>query len=167
MPSPRRSPCRPQLRARRPAAIRAPAPNIKVQKLLGGPGKNLTATCQKKSGKPVDAVLTLPCGGDIRNENGSLVCKSGPNPFAPPPGSYMAQCKNADMAGPILQASCKASDGSRVDTTINTLDCRGRDISVKPNGKLTCKRGDARVLRSLSVTHDLIRKVCNFSGSCA
>jgi len=84
-------------------------------------------------------VLTLPCGGDIRNENGSLVCKSGPNPFAPPPGSYMAQCKNADMAGPILRASCKASDGSRVDTTINTLDCRGRDISVKPNGKLTCK----------------------------
>ena len=63
----------------------------------------------------------------------------GPNPFAPPPGSYMAQCKNADMAGPILRASCKASDGSRVDTTINTLDCRGRDISVKPNGKLTCK----------------------------
>jgi hypothetical protein len=88
LPSPRRSPCRPQLRARRPAAIRTPAPNIKVQKLLGGPGKNLTATCQKKSGKPVDAVLTLPCGGDIRNENGSLVCKSGPNPFAPPPGTY-------------------------------------------------------------------------------
>ena len=53
------------------------------------------------------------------------------------PGSYMAQCKNADMAGPILRALCKASDGSRVDTTINTLDCRGRDISVKPNGKLT------------------------------
>jgi hypothetical protein len=24
-------------------------------------------------------------------------------------------------------------------TTINTLDCRGRDISVKPNGKLACK----------------------------
>jgi hypothetical protein len=51
----------------------------------------------------------------------------------------MAQCKNADMAGPILRASCKASDGSRVNTTNNTLDCRGRDISVKPNGKLTCK----------------------------
>ena len=64
---------------------------------------------------------------------------SGPDPFAPPPGSYMAQCKNADMAGPILRALCKASDGSRVDTTINTLDCRGRDISVKPNSKLTCK----------------------------
>ena len=58
-------------------------------------------------------------------------------PVAPPPGRYMGQCKNADMAGPILRALCKASDGSRVDTTINTLDCRGRDISVKPNGKLT------------------------------
>ena len=58
---------------------------------------------------------------------------SSPDPFAPPPGSYMAQCKNADMAGPILRALCKASDGSRVDTTISMLlDCRGRDISVKP-----------------------------------
>src|SRR5215475_6060412 len=46
-------------------------------------------------------------------------------------GSYMTQCKNANMAGPILRASCKASDGSRVDTTINMLDCRGRDIGVK------------------------------------
>jgi CVNH domain len=130
-----------------PAAAESPPPgsyqgtctDAKVQKLLGGPGKNLTATCQKKSGKPVDAVLALPCAGDIANDNGRLVCKPGPNPFAPPPGSYLAQCKNANMAGPILRASCKANDGSRVDTTINTLDCRGRDIGVKPNGKLTCK----------------------------
>jgi len=54
-----------------PAATESPPPgsyqgtctNIKVQKLLGGPGKNLTATCQKKSGTPVDAALALPCGG--------------------------------------------------------------------------------------------------------
>jgi hypothetical protein len=84
-------------------------------------------------------VLALPCAGDIANDNGRLVCKAGPNPFAPPPGSYMTQCKIASMAGPILRAFCKASNGSRVDTAINTLDCRGRDIGVKPNGKLTCK----------------------------
>ena len=102
-----------------PASAESPPPgsyqgtctNIKVQKLLGGPGKNLTATCQKKSGKPVDAVLALPCGGDIRNENGNLVCKSGPNPFAPPPGSYMAQCKNADMAGPTCGPHARRATG--------------------------------------------------------
>jgi hypothetical protein len=51
----------------------------------------------------------------------------------------MQSCKNASMAGPVLRASCKAIDGSPIDTTINTLDDRGRDIGVKPNGKLTCK----------------------------
>jgi hypothetical protein len=122
-----------------PGSYQGTCSNIKVQRLLGGSGKTLTASCVKRSGKPVDAALALPCSGDIANDNGKLVCKSGPNPFAPPPGSYMAQCKNANMAGPILRASCKASDGTRVDTTINTLDCRGHDIWVKPSGKLSCK----------------------------
>jgi hypothetical protein len=69
-----------------PAAAESPPPgsyqgtctNIKVQKLLGGPGKNLTATCQKKSGKPVDAVLALPCGGDIRMRMAILSANPGP-----------------------------------------------------------------------------------------
>jgi hypothetical protein len=122
-----------------PGSYQGTCTNVQVQKLLGGPGKNLIASCQKQSGKSIDAVLALPCGGDIANKNGKLVCTSGPNPFAPPPGSYMQSCKDASMVGPILRASCKTSDGSRVDTTINTLDCRGRDIGVKPNGKLTCK----------------------------
>lgn len=112
---------------------------MQVQKLLGGPGKNLTASCQKQNGKSVDVVLALPCDGDIANKNGKLVCAFHPNPFAPPPGSYMQSCKNASMAGPVLRASCKAIDGSPIDTTINTLDGRGPDIGVKPNGKLTCK----------------------------
>jgi hypothetical protein len=122
-----------------PGSYQGTCTNVHVQKLLGGPGKNLTASCQKLNGKSVDAVLALPCDGDIANKNGKLVCTSHPNPFAPPPGTYVQSCKNASMAGPILRASCKAIDGSRIDTTINTLDCRGRDIGVKPNGKLTCK----------------------------
>ena len=122
-----------------PGSYQSTCTNVKAQKLLGGSGKSLTASCQKRDGKSIDAALALPCAGDIENKNGKLVCKPGPNPFAPPPGSYQQSCKNASMAGPILRASCKASDGGRVDTTINTLDCRGLDIAVKPNGKLKCK----------------------------
>lgn len=130
-----------------PAAAESPPPgsyqstctNVKVQKLLGGPGKNLTASCQKRDGKSIDALLALPCAGDIENKNGKLVCKPGPNPFAPPPGSYRKHCKDVSMAGPILRAACKTSEGFRVNTSINTLECRGRDIKVKKDGQLKCK----------------------------
>jgi CVNH domain-containing protein len=131
-----------------PALAEAPPPgsyqnscvNALVQKLPGGPGKNLMASCQKQNGKYVGAMLPLPCVGDIMNKNGELVCKSGrPNPFAPPAGSYTQSCKNAMMMGPILKASCKDQSGNRVETSLNTLECKGRDISVNKNGKLVCR----------------------------
>jgi len=113
--------------------------NIQVQKLLGGSGRNLTASCQKKSGKYVDAILPLPCAGDIQNRNGKLICVPGDNPFGPPDGSYQTMCKNVSMAGPILRGRCRsAMSNIYVTTSINTLDCRGADIRVKPTGELAC-----------------------------
>ncbi len=131
-----------------PALAESPPPgsyqnscvNPQVQKLLGGAAKNLIASCQKQNGKYVPAILPLPCAGDIMNKNGELVCKANkPNPYTPPPGSYMQSCKNAEMMGPILKAYCKDQNGNRVETTINVLDCKGRDISVNKNGKLVCR----------------------------
>jgi hypothetical protein len=85
-------------------------------------------------------MLPLPCAGDIMNKNGDLVCKANrPNPYAPPPGSYVQSCKNATMAGPILSAACKDQTGNRVNTSINVLDCKGGDIAVNKNGKLVCR----------------------------
>lgn len=43
-----------------PGSYQGTCTNVHVQKLLGGPGKNLTASCQKQNGKSVDAVLVLP-----------------------------------------------------------------------------------------------------------
>jgi hypothetical protein len=112
---------------------------VVVQKLPGG-AKGLMASCQKQNGKYVTAMVALPCAGDILNKNGELVCKPGhANPYTPPAGSYTASCKNAEMMGPILAAACSDQNGKRVKTSINTLDCKGRDIAVNKNGKLVCR----------------------------
>lgn len=121
-----------------PGSYQGTCSDIKVENLLGGSGENLTAQCQKHDGTPVTANLALPCDGDIRNENGELRCHPGPNPFAPPPGSYQSKCQNTSTAGPILRGMCMASDGTYVETTLNVLDCQGRDISVNGEGHLTC-----------------------------
>jgi hypothetical protein len=121
-----------------PGSYQGTCTDVVVQNLLGGPGQSLRAQCEKHDGKPVEANLALPCEGDIRNENGTLVCHPGPNPFAPPPGSYQAKCRNANTAGPILRGMCMASDGSYVETAINVLDCKGRDIGVNADGQLAC-----------------------------
>lgn len=121
-----------------PGSYQGTCSDIVVQNLLGGDGQNLAAQCQKHDGTPVEANLALPCDGDIRNEDGRLVCHPGPNPFAPPPGSYQARCRDTNTAGPILRGECMASDGAYVATTINVLDCKGADIGVSDAGQLTC-----------------------------
>lgn len=121
-----------------PGSYQGTCTNIQVQKLIGGPGQNLSASCQRKNGNYVDANLALPCTGDIENRNGKLACVAGDNPFAPPSGSYQTSCRNANMAGPILRATCQAPGGMPAETTINTLNCRGSDIRVNGKGKLTC-----------------------------
>jgi hypothetical protein len=121
-----------------PGSYQGTCTDIAVQNLLGGDGQNLQAQCQKHDGTPVEANLALPCDGDIRNENGVLVCHPGPNPFAPPPGPYQSKCQNANTAGPILRGMCMASDGSYVETAINVLECHGAPIDVGSDGKLTC-----------------------------
>lgn len=123
-----------------PGSYQATCIKATVQNLLGRPGEVLVARCQTRKGAYVDASLVLPCRGDIQNRNGKLACKPGPNPFVPPPGSYARLCKNASMAGPILRAECRtALRILYVPTSINVLDCRGRDIAVGPEGRLFCR----------------------------
>jgi len=110
-----------------------------VQPLLGGSGRTLEARCPDRNGRYVDAALGLPCRGDIQNRNGALQCVPGPNPFALPAGNYQAKCRNINLAGPILAASCSTIVGAVwVETSINTLNCKSRDIRVNARGKLVC-----------------------------
>ena len=59
------------------------------------PGSRLMPEAERQ----VDALLAPPCNGDIANKNGKLVCKPGPNPFTPPPGSSMQKCNEVSIAG--------------------------------------------------------------------
>ncbi len=111
---------------------------IIVQQLIGGPAQNLEARCPNRKGTYLDTSMRLPCQGDIQNNNGKLLCIPGPNPFAPPPGSYTASCVDISVAGPILRGRCSTAARVRVETSINTLNCKGRDIRVNALGKLTC-----------------------------
>jgi hypothetical protein len=110
-----------------------------VQQLIGGTGKSLEARCPDRKGNYVDAALALPCRGDIENQNGRLRCIAGTNPFAPPAGSYQAKCRDIQLAGPILSGRCSTAIPTvRVETSINTLNCKGRDIRVNARGTLVC-----------------------------
>jgi hypothetical protein len=116
--------------------------------LVRGPGGtiDLIATCQTRNGRFVDATLpnVRACVGDISNDNGRLICQSGPNLGEPPQGSYRGSCGDARLAqGPggtvDLLASCKTRSGRFVDATLpNVRGCKG-DIGNN-DGQLVCAR---------------------------
>lgn len=124
----------------------------------------LRASCQDRSGRWVEAT-TAPgwCspGNDIANEDGRLVCKSSgwggapsgwggaparpaPPPPSygsdrPPPGSYMATCRDVRVSAGWLKATCQDSKGRWVDATTAVSWCSpGRDIA-NMDGRLTCR----------------------------
>jgi hypothetical protein len=122
-----------------PGSYQATCVQIIVQRLIGGSGRSLEARCPNRNGQYVDAALGLPCQGDVQNQNGRLRCVPGANPFAPPRGSYQTRCRDIQLAGPILSAQCSTIIGVlSAETSINTLNCKGRDIRVNARGALVC-----------------------------
>src|SRR5215217_6490051 len=103
-------------------------------------GRLLTARCQTANGGQERSSLRYEnCRGDIGNNNGKLFCSTngGGNNDRPPTGSYQQSCTDAVMQGSTLSAVCRDSRGQRVRSSINTRDCRGRDIA-NINGRLSC-----------------------------
>ncbi len=121
-------------------------------------GNRLHASCRTANGGFTRSSLTLPCDGDIANQNGYLVCSprghypggpgyrppGGPGYRPPgygyaPPGSYQSSCRNARMeGGSVLVASCQATNGYYNQTSLNVNRCfQGTDIA-NINGQLTC-----------------------------
>jgi hypothetical protein len=116
--------------------------------LVRGPGGavDLIATCRTRGGRFVDATLpnVRACRGDIGNNDGRLVCQTGPSLGEPPQGSYRSSCRDMRLEqGPggsvDLLASCQTRSGRLVDATLpNVRGCKG-DISNN-NGQLVCAR---------------------------
>ncbi|NEX92021.1 beta/gamma crystallin-related protein [Caulobacter sp. 17J65-9] len=63
-----------------------------------------------------------------------------PSPV-PPKGSYTSRCEDARMHGSTLRALCRDPSGAPRESSIETLDCRGRDIGVSQAGALVCPGG--------------------------
>lgn len=101
----------------------------------------LAAQCRTRSGNwQTTRLNTATCqpGTDISNQNGTLVCPRR-QPLQPPPGSYLATCRNVTLGGAgMLRAQCQMVNGRWLPAELNTNFCRpGRDIANR-NGQLVC-----------------------------
>ncbi len=55
-----------------------------------------------------------------------------------PGGSYQGSCSNVQMNGNMLSATCSASNGARITSTLDANRCHGGDIA-NVNGRLRCR----------------------------
>lgn len=108
-------------------------------------GGTLGAMCQDRSGtyRTSISLILSQCerGADIFNDNGTLRCSRAGSSFGehPPPGSYMASCRDARVTAGWLKATCRDRNGRWVDATTAVSWCGpGRDIA-NMDGRLTCR----------------------------
>jgi hypothetical protein len=53
-------------------------------------------------------------------------------------GSYQQSCRNVQMQGGLLTATCPSGNGNMITTSIDASQCRGADIANR-NGRLICQ----------------------------
>lgn len=102
----------------------------------------LKASCQDRNGRFVESTTALSwcASGEIVNDDGRLTCRSaGGFGERPPPGSYMASCRDVRVVAGWLKASCRDRSGRWVEATTAVSWCSaGRDIA-NDDGRLTCR----------------------------
>lgn len=132
-------------------------------------GNELSANCSAPDGRRIRSSVTLDCRGDIGNVNGYLRCNGGRRggafgrhdgmshgypggghfgPGAPgsgfgggvPSGTYQQSCTNIRMQGGRLVASCSATNGGRVTSSLDVGACRRNADIGNHNGSLSCRR---------------------------
>jgi hypothetical protein len=134
--------------------------NIRVR------GDQLIANCTSSQGSRVRSSIALQgCRGDIANSDGQLTCNvnnsgngyrrnhqyaggnygggnygggNGNYGGSTPSGSYQQSCRNTQMRGGVLTATCPETNGNLMTTSLNVRQCGGTDIANR-NGRLTCR----------------------------
>ena len=101
----------------------------------------LHAHCKDEKGKAHSTKLSgyEKCS-DIANKNGALECAGGENAAAPsqPTGSYTESCRNIQMKGTTLHATCKSLDGRELPTLLKDAN-RCAEGVANINGILNCE----------------------------
>ncbi len=127
-------------------------------------GGVLTARCTDLKGKQVQAKLArvADCLGDIRNDNGALVCLRR---SSLPAGHWPSTCRNFISDGKVLAAECRSADGRFYRTRVSLKGC---DTALLNNdGRLVCDLPGtrpigswARACRIFAVTQGSLRAEC-------
>lgn len=108
----------------------------------------LTAACRTPYGdRRVSSLRAASCGPgtDIANLDGILACQAGGAGSygsygeRPPPGSYVATCRDIRVDGGWLMATCQDRWGNWRQTSTTLMGCRaGADI-INDNGTIDCR----------------------------
>jgi hypothetical protein len=79
-------------------------------------------------------------GNGNGNGNGNYGYGNGNGNYggSAPSGSYQQSCRNPQMRGGLLTATCPESNGNLLTTSLNVRQCGGTDIANR-NGRLSCQ----------------------------
>ena len=103
---------------------------------------HLLAICQKSDGGWGPALLeksSLPCDGDIKNNNGELLCTKDMESTDVPEGTYQKSCKKSLLLNGSLYSICEKKDRTLNPTVLDKkyIPCNG-DIENN-DGELICR----------------------------
>ncbi|MFO1056993.1 MAG: CVNH domain-containing protein [Dongiaceae bacterium] len=105
-------------------------------------GGTLYASCQRSNGSWRDSSINYrQCSNNaVANDNGRLVCENDYNGGGGqmPGGSWQQTCRNSNVQGNTLYASCQKMNGGWRDTSINYRQCNNWKVA-NDNGQLVCE----------------------------
>ena len=135
-----------------PGSYRQTCKNIKMR------GDTLRARCKNTYDQWVNTSLDYvsQCTGDIANVDGQLQCNTGGDGGRyrdrdrggyggnggygnAPSGSYTQTCRDIQVRGNTLRATCQTTDNQWVDTYLNKFNRCNGEIE-NDNGRLRCTR---------------------------
>ncbi len=120
-------------------------------------GENiLTATCKTQCGFWQKSILKdyPSCKEPIDNVEGHLSCSRGSD--TPPPGSYLATCRDVTINNNDLEATCKSRGSNWVKTILKDYKECCSDI-INDAGELLCERNNTTEPKNLKAKDQSLR----------
>jgi hypothetical protein len=107
-------------------------------------GGTLSAECLDRNGRwHRSSIRFTDCPGQrVANRDGRLVCEAGGGGGAAQrvPGDWDNSCRDAELRGNVLTATCRERDGGWRRSSIRFTDCP-RNMVANQDGRLVCSIG--------------------------